>query len=346
MTEDREVLRVDELRKYFDLGASRLDKFLGGEKERKFVHAVEGVSMAISREETLGLVGESGSGKSTVARCILGLTPVTSGRILFEGMDVAKVKGRQRRILRRKMQVVFQDPAGSLDPSMRVRDIIAEPLAATVGPPGRQLDEAVDRMMGLVGLAPEYANRFPHEFSGGQKQRIGIARALITSPEFVVLDEPTSALDASIQAQVLNLLKDLKKNLSLTSLFITHNMKVVSFMSDRIAVMYLGRIAEVGTRDEVISEPLHPYTKMLIASIPKSNPDDRFTESDEGRRIMEQGKEAPSPINPPSGCVFHPRCPYAMAKCKVGEPAMTKVSPTRSVACYLYETQETASRAA
>jgi len=336
MSDTSEILRVEELRKYFDLGVSRLDRFLGGEKEKKFVRAVDGVSLAIAKEETMGLVGESGSGKSTVARCILGLLPVTSGRILFEGTDVAKVQGRQRRLFRRKMQVVFQDPAGSLDPSMRVRDIIAEPLEATSGPPRRQVDEAVERMMEVVGLAQEYANRYPHEFSGGQRQRIGIARALITSPEFVVLDEPTSALDASIQAQVLNLLKDLKRNLSLTSLFISHNMKVVSFMSDRIAVMYLGKIAEIGTRDEVISEPLHPYTKMLIASIPKTDPDNRFTDSDEGRRIIEQGREAPSPINPPSGCVFHPRCPYAMAKCKVREPRITKVSPTRSVACYLY----------
>jgi len=345
MSDGSEVLRVDDLRMYFDLGVSRLDRFLGGEKERKFVRAVDGVSLTISREETLGLVGESGSGKSTVARCILGLIPATSGRILFEGMDVAKVKGRQRRLLRSKMQVVFQDPAGSLDPSMRVRDIIAEPLEATSGPPRRQVDEAVERMMELVGLAQEYSNRFPHEFSGGQRQRIGIARALITSPEFVVLDEPTSALDASIQAQVLNLLKDLKRNLSLTSLFITHNMKVVSFMSDRIAVMYLGKIAEIGTRDEVISEPLHPYTRMLIASIPKTDPDNRFTESEEGRRIMEQGKEAPSPINPPSGCVFHTRCPYAMERCKVSEPGMTNVSPTRSVACYLYGDSEIPNRA-
>ena len=336
MSEGREVLQVDELRKYFDLGVSRLDRFLGGEKEKKFLRAVDGVSLTISKEETLGLVGESGSGKSTVARCVLGLIPATSGRIIFEGMDVARVKGSQRRLLRRKMQVVFQDPAGSLDPFMRVRDIIAEPLVATSGPPKKQVDEAVERMMGLVGLAQEYANRYPHEFSGGQRQRIGIARALITSPEFLVLDEPTSALDASIQAQVLNLLKDLRKNLSLTSLFITHNMKVVSFMSDRIAVMYLGKIAEIGTRDEVISEPLHPYTKMLIASIPKTDPDNRFTESDEGRKILEQGKEAPSPVNPPSGCVFHPRCPYVMAKCKVSEPKMTKVSQTRSVACFLY----------
>ena len=336
MSDASEVLRIDELRKYFDLGVSRLDRFLGGEKEKKFVRAVDGVSLKISKEETLGLVGESGSGKSTVARCVLGLTPVTSGRILFEGMDVAKVKGRQRRLLRRKMQVVFQDPASSLDPSMRVRDIIAEPLEATSGPPRREVDDAVRRMMELVGLAQEYANRFPHEFSGGQRQRIGIARALITSPEFVVLDEPTSALDASIQAQVLNLLKDLKRNLSLTSLFITHNMKVVSFMSDRIAVMYLGKVVEVGTRDEVIADPLHPYTKMLIASIPKTDPDNRFTESEEGRKILEQGKEAPSTVNPPSGCVFHPRCPYAMEKCKIRGPSMVKVSPTRSVACYLY----------
>jgi len=336
MSDAEEVLQVEELRKYFDLGVSRLDRFLGGEKEKKFLRAVDGVSLTISKEETLGLVGESGSGKSTVARCVLGLIPVTSGKIVFKGMDVAKVKGSERRLLRRNMQVVFQDPAGSLDPSMRVRDIIAEPLVATSGPPRRKVDEAVERIMGLVGLAQEYANRYPHEFSGGQRQRIGIARALITSPEFLVLDEPTSALDASIQAQVLNLLKDLKRNLSLTSLFITHNMKVVSFMSDRIAVMYLGKIAEIGTRDEVISEPLHPYTKMLIASIPKTDPDNRFTESEEGRRILEQGKEAPSPINPPTGCVFHPRCPYVMAKCKVREPNMTKVSPTRSVACYLY----------
>lgn len=336
MSEDDDVLYVTNLKKYFYLGGSRLDRIFGGEKTKRFVHAVDGVWLRIRKKETLGLVGESGSGKSTLGRCVLGLIPPTSGTILFEGIDVNKASRREKKTIRKKMQIVFQDPVDSLDPLMRVRDIILEPLKVVDGLSKGKEDEALERMMSVVGLGAELANRFPHEFSGGQRQRIGIARALITSPEFLVLDEPTSALDASIQAQILNLLKDLKKEFALTSLFISHNMKVVHFMSERIAVMYLGRIVEITSKEEIMSEPLHPYTKMLIASIPKGDPDERFTETDEGRKVIEQGGEIPSAVNPPSGCVFHPRCPYVMDKCKQREPKLMRMSQTRSVACFLY----------
>ena len=332
---DLELLYVRRLVKYFDLGGSWIDRWRPG-GDGRYVRAVDDVSFKINKEETLGLVGESGSGKSTLGRCVLGLLRPTSGTVLFDGKDVNALKGRELRKLRKRMQIVFQDPVSSLDPSMRVKDVIGEPLdGAERMSSGDKLDSVL-RLMGTVGLDQEYMNRFPHEFSGGQRQRIGIARALITSPSFVVLDEPTSALDASIQAQVLNLLKKLKSEFSLTSLFITHNMKVVSFMSDRIAVMYLGRIVEIGTTDEIISEPLHPYTKILIACIPRGDPGVRMLGDDGARRVLEQSGEIPSSINPPSGCRFHTRCPYAMEKCKQLDPPYVKVSATRSVACFLY----------
>ncbi len=316
-----QLVSIDHLTKYFETG-------------RKFVHAVDDLNLGITRGETLGLVGESGSGKSTLGRCILGLIRPTSGTVYFDGRNVSVLKGRDMRHLRSKMQVVFQDPYSSLDPSMRVGDIIAEPLHAKGGVSRHEVANAVRHMMEVVGLNQEYVKRFPHEFSGGQRQRIGIARALITSPEFVVFDEPTSALDASIQAQILNLLKRLTHDFNLTSLFITHNMKVVSFMSHRIAVMYVGKIVEIGTSDEIIGEPLHPYTKMLISSIPKDRGPDISEES--SAPASPPVGEIPSPTAPPSGCRFHPRCPYAMEKCAVKEPPLIRVSPARSVACFLY----------
>jgi oligopeptide/dipeptide ABC transporter ATP-binding protein len=326
-----ELVHVRRLKKYFDLGNPWLSRRFRGEKER-FVHAVDDVSFMILPNETLGLVGESGSGKTTLGRCVIGLLRPTSGTVLFDGHDVNSSSGNELRQLRKKMQVVFQDPVSSLDPSMKIKDIIAEPLTATEAISKKEVEESVLATMEIVGLGQEHVKRFPHEFSGGQRQRIGIARALITSPEFIVLDEPTSSLDASIQAQILNLLLQLKEELSLTSLFITHNMKVVSLMSDRIAVMYLGQIAEIGTTDEIISEPLHPYTKMLIASIPRGDPDSRLSR----KEVEKSLGEIPSPINPPSGCRFHTRCPYAMEKCKAREPPHIQVSKTRTVACFLY----------
>jgi peptide/nickel transport system ATP-binding protein len=335
-----ELVSVRHLVKYYEIGSSISFRGLfTGKKiiERRYVHAVDDVTLEIARNETLGLVGESGSGKSTLGWCVLGLARPTSGKVLFEGEDIRTLKGDARRKLRSRMQVVFQDPYSSLDPSMRVGDIIAEPLTAHGGLSRKEVNEKVSEMMEVVGLSQEYSTRFAHEFSGGQRQRIGIARALITSPEFVVFDEPTSALDASIQAQVLNLLKRLKQQFQLTSLFITHNMKVVSFMSNRIAVMYVGKLVEIGTADEIIQTPLHPYTKMLISSIPK----DRGLEKDLAKEVSERSArssgEVPSPIYPPSGCRFHPRCPYAMKKCTTNEPEQVRISPTRTVACFLYD---------
>jgi oligopeptide/dipeptide ABC transporter ATP-binding protein len=327
---------VHDLVKYFDAGGpTSLRALIAGKtQQKKYVHAVDGVSFAIKKSETLGLVGESGSGKSTLGRCMLGLLRPTSGTVMFTGENVHSLKGSKLRKLRSRMQVVFQDPYSSLDPSMKIGDVIAEPLSAKGGVSRRQIESTVHRMMEVAGLNQEYRDRFPHEFSGGQRQRIGIARALVTSPEFVVFDEPTSALDASIQAQILNLLKSLKQKFNLTSLFITHNMKVVSFMSDRIAVMYVGKIAEIGTSDEVIRDPLHPYTKMLVSSIPK---DPGTSQAAPGDRIGRSSGEIPSLIDPPSGCRFHPRCPYAMQKCTVSEPPHIRVSPSRTVACFLYE---------
>jgi peptide/nickel transport system ATP-binding protein len=332
-----ELVDVSHLVKYFETGGSTsLRSIFGGKRtEKKQVHAVDGIDLSISRRETLGLVGESGSGKSTLGRVVLGLIPPTSGTVSFDGKNIRAMKGRDLRNLRSRMQVVFQDPYSSLDPSMKVGDIIAEPLSAKGGVSRRETASAVKRMLEVVGLNQEYTKRYPHEFSGGQRQRIGIARALITSPEFVVFDEPTSALDASIQAQVLNLLKRLKQEFDLTSLFITHNMKVVSFMSDRIAVMYVGKVVEVGTSDEVIKEPLHPYTKMLISSIPKDRGPGRERVENVSETAAPSG-EIPSPVDPPSGCRFHPRCPYAMEKCSLKEPQHVRVSTTRTVACFLY----------
>ncbi|MHB8568339.1 MAG: ABC transporter ATP-binding protein [Nitrososphaerales archaeon] len=333
-----ELIYARRLTKYFQLGSSWLGRFSSKQDiKNRYVHAVDDVTFKINKEETLGLVGESGSGKSTLGRCIVGLLEPTSGTVLFDGYDMNTIKGKDMRKLRRRMQVVFQDPVSSLDPSMRIKDVIAEPLEATGKVSVAEKNEAVLKMVSVVGLDQDHLNRFPHEFSGGQRQRIGIARALITSPDFVLLDEPTSALDASIQAQILNLLKKLKKEFSLTSLFITHNMKVVSFMSDRIAVMYLGRIVEIGSNEEIISEPLHPYTKTLIASIPKGDVNRRMWLDKSSRQALDTTGEIPSPINPPSGCRFHTRCPYAMQKCKEQTPPFFKASGSRSVACYLYE---------
>jgi oligopeptide/dipeptide ABC transporter ATP-binding protein len=331
-----DLVYIRHLVKWFEIGSSFSFRGLfGGKKvEARRVHAVDDVSLNINRGETLGLVGESGSGKSTLGRCVLNLIQPTSGTILFDGENIQALKGKAARKLRSRMQVVFQDPYSSLDPSMRVGDVIAEPLVSKGGPSRLEVRESVEKMMEVVGLSQEYSNRFPHEFSGGQRQRIGIARALITSPQFVVFDEPTSALDASIQAQVLNLLKRLKRQYNLTSLFITHNMKVVSFMSDRIAVMYVGKIVEIGTSDEIIRDPLHPYTKMLISSIPKEH-GEKKDGNDDSWAARSFG-EIPSPIDPPSGCRFHPRCPYAMEKCSKKEPIHIRVSPSRTVACYLY----------
>ena len=321
------LLSVKGLVKHYGLEVSAFDKLLG--KSQKVVHALDGVTFDVLQNETLGVVGESGCGKTTLARAVLLLTPPTSGTIEFEGTDITRLPRHDLRKLRSKMQIIFQDPISSLDPRMRVRDIVAEPLVAT-GAKGRGATmERVRSMLEKVGLSSDSMNRFPHQFSGGQRQRIGIARALVCNPEFLVLDEPTSALDASIQAQVLNLLRRLEKDLRLTSIFISHNINVVCYMSDSIAVMYAGEIVETAPTRDLLSKPLHPYTQTLLASVPRTDPSQRRPE---GKIVGEQ----PSPVSPPPGCRFHPRCPHAFGKCASMKPDHVTIAANRWVACHLF----------
>lgn len=312
--------------KHYGIEVSAFDKLLG--KSQKVVHALDGVTFAVSKNDTLGIVGESGCGKTTLARAVLLLTTPTSGTIEFESIDITRLPRQDLRKLRSKMQIIFQDPISSLDPRMRVRDIVAEPLVATGENDRSAIMERVRSMLEKVGLSSDTMNRFPHQFSGGQRQRIGIARALVCNPEFLVLDEPTSALDASIQAQVLNLLRRLEKDLRLTSLFISHNINVVCYMSDRIAVMYAGEIVETAPTRDLLREPLHPYTQTLLASVPKPDPSQRRTEE----TIV---GEQPSPVSPPPGCRFHPRCPHAFEKCRLVRPDHITVGPDRWATCHL-----------
>jgi len=291
------------------------------------VHAVDNVSYTLETKETLGVVGESGCGKTTLARTILMLTRPTSGRVIFDGTDITTLKDRDLEKLRRRMQMVFQDPYSSLDPRMRTRDIVAEPLVATGVRDGRMITRSTTEALQMVGLKAEHLDRFPHEFSGGQRQRIGIARALVTSPDLIVLDEPTSSLDASIQAQVLNLLRDIQQKLGLSYLLISHNVNVVYHMSDRIAVMYLGKIVEIGETDRIVDSPKHPYTVALLSAVPRPNP--RFR-----KELFEIKGEVPSPISPPAGCRYHTRCPRATGECMEQEPTLAQVQGNHFVACY------------
>jgi oligopeptide transport system ATP-binding protein len=284
------------------------------------VRAVDGVSLSVSRGETLGLVGESGCGKSTFARLLTALQPVTSGSIKFEGQEVTKLSRAQMRPLRRQVQMVFQDPYGSLNPRRRVGSILGEPFAIHHAASGHERKKKVQELMEVVGLSPEHYNRFPSEFSGGQRQRIGIARALALRPDLIVCDEPVSALDVSIQAQVLNLLEDLQDDFGLTYVFIAHDLSVVRHVSDRVAVMYLGRIAEVGPVEELYSRTRHPYTASLLSAVPIPDP---ATASGQRQRVILTG-DVPSPVNPPSGCRFHPRCPKAQDICAVEEPTLER----------------------
>jgi oligopeptide transport system ATP-binding protein len=317
------LVAVRDLRKHFPLGGG----FLG--RPQAWVRAVDGVSLAVEPGETLGLVGESGSGKSTLGRLMLRLIEPTSGEVAFEGRSLLALGARELRALRRDMQIVFQDPYGSLDPHMRVEQIVGEGLVIHRIGTRAERRRRVAELLELVGLPPEAARRYPHEFSGGQRQRVGIARALAVGPRFVVADEAVSALDVSVQAQILNLLHDLRRRLGLTMLFIAHDLRVIEHLSDRVAVMYLGKIVELAPRDALFGEPLHPYTVSLLSAVPVPDPGvERNRE-----RIVLSG-EVPSPIHPPAGCRFHTRCPYVMEHCRTVVPAL-RPAAGRLVACHL-----------
>ncbi|MGB9695541.1 MAG: ABC transporter ATP-binding protein [Caldisericaceae bacterium] len=317
----RKLIETDNLTKYFPV--------LGGVFSRPvgYVKAVDGVSFHIFEGETFGLVGESGSGKTTAGKTLIKLLEPTKGSIIFDGKDISKLSVSEMRPLRKSMQIIFQDPYGSLNPRLPIGEIIREPLLVHKIGTKKEQEERVVEIMKLVGLRPEYLHRYPHEFSGGQRQRIGIARSIVMNPKFIVADEPVSALDASVQAQVLNLLLELQQKLALTYLLVAHNLAVVRHVSDRIGVMYLGKLVEVAETKELFDKPYHPYTQALLSAIPIPDPDIKK------ERILLQG-DIPSPINPPSGCRFRTRCRYAKDICAEKEPPMIEVTPGHFVACH------------
>ena len=336
MVSSAPLVQVTDLSKTFDVSAPWLNRVVE-RKPKQYVHAVDGVSFSIQRGQTLALVGESGCGKSTVARLLVGLYAPTQGRVNFAGSDIAAtLASNGAQALRRRMQMIFQDPYASLNPRWKVEDIVGEPLkehglAAAAGAPSSRVDPAelksrVGELLKSVGLAAADMEKFPHQFSGGQRQRISIARALATQPEFLVCDEPTSALDVSVQAQVLNIMKDLQRKQGLTYLFISHNLAVVRHVSDQVGVMYLGRLAELADKTTLFSKPRHPYTRMLLDAIPDIHMSGRA-------RTPVQG-EVPNPLSPPSGCSFHPRCPHANQRCKQERPALVGGAGGALIACH------------
>lgn len=320
------LLEVKGLRKLYPLESGLLSRLLGS--GQRYLRAVDGIDFSVDSGETLGIVGESGCGKSTTGLAVLQLIEPSEGEVKFDGRSIVGLPQGENRRLRRHMQMILQNPYSSLNPRMRVGDSIAEPLKNfAVGNRRERLDQ-VRQLLERVGMSPGHLNRFPHEFSGGQRQRIGIARALALRPKFIVADEPVSAVDVSVQAQILNLMIELKEAFNLTYLFISHDLSVVRYISDRIAIMYLGEIVELGAAEEVHGRPLHPYTRALMSSIPEPDPHRRR------QRIVTEGN-VPSPVDPPSGCRFHPRCPLAENRCMREKPALRDVGDRRSVACHL-----------
>lgn len=319
------LLQVSDLKKHYPITGGVLSRVVGQ------VQAVDGVSFEIMKGETLSLVGESGCGKSTVGKAILRLFDITSGQVVLEGQRIDDLSQSALRPFRQRVQVVFQDPFSSLNPRMRVRDILAEPIQNFgLAKSTADLDERIGALMDKVGLPRDAVNRWPHEFSGGQRQRIGIARALAPEPDLIICDEAVSALDVSVKAQIVNLLCDLQRELGLALLFISHDLAIVEHMTHRVAVMYLGRIVEIGTRDQIFSNPQHPYTKALLSAVPVPDPEVKR------ERVILKG-DVPSPINPPKGCRFHTRCPLVFDRCRIDEPALRTLVPGHSASCHLLD---------
>jgi oligopeptide transport system ATP-binding protein len=321
--EDNVLLKVENLVQYFPIRRGVLQKVVG------YVHAVDDVSFEIKKGETLGLVGESGCGKTTTGRSILQLYKPTSGKVYFDGINLVDLHGEKLRVLRKRIQMIFQDPYASLNPRMTVEEIIAEPLKIHKIVESSKTRDRVKELLELVRLNPAYIDRYPHEFSGGQRQRIGVARALALNPDLIVCDEPISALDVSVQAQIVNLLEDLQEEIGLTYLFIAHDLSVVRHISNRVAVMYLGVIMELADRDDLYAQPLHPYTKALLSAVPIPDP----VIEEKRKRVILEG-DVPSPVNPPSGCRFRTRCPIAKEICAQERPEWREINPGHFVACH------------